>query len=166
MGTQLLPPPKKETQPLIFGPFLLWSNAAGWIKMSLGTEVSLGSRRAQPPVFGTCLLWPNGCVHQDTIWYGGRSRPRRHCVRWVPSSPFPKGAQPPPPIFCPFPLWSSAGWTEMSLGVQVGLGSADFVLDRDPAPPRKKGTTLQPNFRPMSIVAKRLNGSGCHLVRR
>jgi len=47
----------------------------------------------------------------------------------------------------------------MPLGVEVGLGPGDFVLDGDPAPPEKKGTapTHLPNFRPVSIVAKRLD---------
>jgi len=27
-------------------------------------------------------------MDQDVSWYGGRPRPRRHCVRWGPSSPF------------------------------------------------------------------------------
>jgi len=44
-----------------------------------------------------------GYVTQDTTWYGGRSQPRRRCVRWEPSSPSPKGAQ--PPIFGQCPLW-------------------------------------------------------------
>jgi len=26
-------------------------------------------------------------MDQDTTWHGGRLQPRRHCVRWVPSSP-------------------------------------------------------------------------------
>jgi len=43
----------------------------------------------------------------------------------------------------------------MPLGMEVGLGPCDFVLDGDPAP-SKKGT--DPNFRPISIVAKRLDG--------
>jgi len=38
------------------------------------------------------------------------------------------------------------------------------VLDGDLAPDRKKGTAL--NFRPMSIVAKWLDGLRCHLVWR
>jgi len=37
----------------------------------------------------------------------------------------------------------------MPLGMEVGLSPDDFVLDGDPAP----------NFRRMSIVAKRLEGS-------
>ena len=41
----------------------------------------------------------------------------------------------------------------MPLGMEVGLGPGDIVLDGDPAPP-KKGT--QPlNFRIMFVVAKR-----------
>ena len=32
-----------------------------------------------------CVLWPNGWVDQDTTWYGGRPRLRRHCIRWVPA---------------------------------------------------------------------------------
>jgi len=43
----------------------------------------------------------------------------------------------------------------MPFGVEVSLGAGDFVLDGDPAPPRK-GQAL--NFRPMSIVPKRLDG--------
>ena len=48
----------------------------------------------------------------------------------------------------------------MPLGIEVGLGPGDIVLDVDPVPP-KRGTA--PNFRPMSIVPKRLDGSRCHL---
>jgi len=75
---------------------------AGWIKMPLGTEVCLGpgdivldaDPAAQPPIFSQCLLWPNDWMHQYTAWYGGKPRPRRHCVRWGLSCPL-KGAEPP-----------------------------------------------------------------------
>ena len=51
------------------------------------------------------------------------------------------------------------------LGTQVGLGPGHIVLDGDLAPlPQKYGTAS--NFRPMPIVAKRLNASGYHLLRR
>jgi len=51
----------------------------------------------------------------------------------------------------------------MPLGTKVGLDASDIVLDGDPAPfPKKRAET--PNFRPMSIVAKRLHASRCHLV--
>ena len=46
---------------------------------------------------------------------------------------------------------------KMSLGMELGLGPGDFVLDGDPAPPPQKGGIV-PNFRPMFIVAKRLDG--------
>jgi len=29
----------------------------------------------------------------------------------------------------------TAGWIKMPLGMEVGLGPGDFVLDEDPAPP-------------------------------
>ena len=56
----------------------------------------------------------------------------------------------------------TAGWINMPLGTEVGLGQGYIVLHRDQAPPPKRGTS--PNFLPMSIVAKRLNGLGCHLI--
>jgi len=46
-----------------------------------------------------------------------------------------KGAQ--PPIFGPYPLYDqTAGWIKMPLSTEVNLiGSGDFVLYGDPAPP-------------------------------
>jgi len=54
----------------------------------------------------------------------------------------------------------------MPLGTEVGLDQNDIVLDEDSAPFLQKGGTAPPNFRPMFVVAKRLDGSRCHLVRR
>ena len=45
----------------------------------------------------------------------------------------------------------------MSLGMELGLDPGDFVLDGDPVDPSQKGAD-PPNFRPMFIVTKRLNG--------
>ena len=42
------------------------------------------------------------------------------------------------------------------------LGPGHIVLDGNPAPLLQRGTA--PNFWPMSVVAKRLDGSRCHLV--
>jgi len=51
----------------------------------------------------------------------------------------------------------------MKLGMQVGLGAGHIVLHGDPAlPPPKRQSS--PNFRPISVVAKWLDGSRCHLV--
>ena len=59
----------------------------------------------------------------------------------------------------------TVGWIKMKLGVQVRLGPGHIALDEDPAPPPKKGGHSTPNFGPC-IVAKRLDGSRCHLVWR
>ena len=81
---------------------------SGWIKMPLGMEVSLDpsdivsdrepapppQKGAEPPIFGPCILWPNGCMDQNATCYGGRPRPRSHCVTWGPSSPPERGTAP------------------------------------------------------------------------
>jgi len=51
----------------------------------------------------------------------------------------------------------TAGWTEMPLCMEVDLDPGDFVFNGDPALPRKKAQP-PPNFWPMSIVDKRLDG--------
>ena len=51
----------------------------------------------------------------------------------------------------------TAGWTKMPLGVEVGLCPGNFVLDGTQFSLRKMAQP-PPNFRPMSIVAKRLDG--------
>jgi len=48
----------------------------------------------------------------------------------------------------------------MPLGTDVGLSPDDIALDGDPTtPPQKGGGAPLPNFRPMSVAAKRLDGS-------
>jgi len=59
----------------------------------------------------------------------------------------------------PFSAYTLVGLRE------VGLSPGDFVLYGDPVPSPPKGAE-PPNFRPMSIVGKRLHGSRCRLVRR
>ena len=61
------------------------------------------------------------------------------------------------------------GWMKMKLGTVVGLGPGHIVLDRTGPYSPKTGhntPTLFPLFWPMSIVAKQLDESRCHLVRR
>jgi len=53
----------------------------------------------------------------------------------------------------------------MKLGTQVGLGPGHIVLDGDPAPPTPKGHS-PPNFWPMFIVAKWLDGPRSYLAQR
>jgi len=60
--------------------------------------------------------------------------------------PFPKGAQ--PPVFGPYLLWPNSCMEKMPLGMEVGLGPDDFVLDGDPALPPQKGGGAPPVFGP------------------
>ena len=56
---------------------------------------------------------------------------------------------------------------KMPLGTEVGLVLRDIVLDGNPAPPPlNEAGHSPPNFRPMSVVAKRLDELRCHLVWR
>jgi len=165
------PLPKKGTEPPIFGPCLLWPNAwmhqdATWYggrSQPRGLCVrwgpsSLPKKGAEPPIFGSCLLRPNACMDQDATWDEGRPRPRRHCVRWGPSSPLPKRGPELPKFSAHVFCGQTARLIKMTLGMEVGLSLSDFVLDADPAPPAQKGGGAQlPNFRPMFIVAKRLD---------
>jgi len=75
----------------------------------------------------------------------------------------------------------TAAWIKMPLGMKIGLGPGHIVLDGGPAPPPPKDGTwfggiprpsdvvlhgdpappkrcTAPSFRPMTIVAKRLDG--------
>jgi len=80
-----------------------------------------------------------------------------------PASPPSKGHSPQFSVhIC---CGQTAAWIKMPLGVELGIGPGDFVLDGDPAPSPKRGGAPA-NFQPTSVVAKRLNGSRRHLVRR
>ena len=69
----------------------------GWIKMKLGVEVGLGPGHIvldgdpAPPKKGTAAptFQMAKRMDKDAIWYGGRPRPRPHCVRRKPSSHSP-----------------------------------------------------------------------------
>jgi len=78
-----------------------------------------------------------------------------------PAPPPQKGGR-VPQFSAHFYCGQTAGCIKMPLGMEVGLGPGHFVLHGDPVPPKKRDTA--PNFRPMSIVAKQLDGSRCHLV--
>jgi len=105
------------------------------------------------PVSNVGVLWPNGWTDQDETWHAGRPWPWPHCVRWRPSSPSPKGAQ--PQFSAHVCCGQTAGWIKMPLGGKVGLGPGHIVLHGDPshphigAQPRIFGLCLLwPNGRP------------------
>jgi len=155
----------KRGQSPQFAAHICSGQMAGWITMLLGREVGLSpsdivldgdpapppQKGSTAPIFGPCLLSPDGCMDQDATWHGARSRPG-HSVRWGPSSPLPKGGRSPQIFGC----GQMAGWIKMPLCREVGLSRSDIVLGEDLAPLPQKGA--DPNFRPMSIVAKRLAG--------
>ena len=91
-------------------------------------------------------------------------QPRGLCVRWRPSPLPKKGAEPPHQFSAHFYCAQTAGCIKMSLGMELGPGPGDFVLDGDPVLSPKRGRSPLTNFRPISIVAKRLDASRCHLV--
>jgi len=102
------PPQKRGGDPNLFSAHVYCGQTTGWLKITLGIEVGLGpghivldgdpaplpKKGTEPPIFSLFLLWPNGWMHQHATWYGGRPRPRPHCVSWGPSTPTQKGAQP------------------------------------------------------------------------
>ena len=151
------PPQKVGGSPPQFSAHVHSGQTAGWIKMAHGIEVGLGPDRI--------------VLNSD-------------------SSPLPKkGAKPPSQFSAHFCCGQTAGCIKMSLGMEVGLSPGDFVFNGDPAPSPKRGQS-PPNFRPislapngcmdqdatwyrgrphhnvwpMSIVAKRLDGSRWHLA--
>jgi len=81
-------------------------------------------------------------------------------------APPQKGSGAPSLIFGPCLLWSN-GWMDQDgtlIGAEVGLGPGHIVLDGNPAPLPKK--EAEPQFWAHFIMAKRLHGSRCHLLRR
>jgi len=108
------------------------------------------TKGTQPPVFGPYLLWPNGWMDQDATWYGGRPLPKRHYVRWRPSSPLEKGGT-VPPIFGPCLLWPNGCMDEDETSHAGRPRSQPHCV--------RWGLSTAPNFRSMSIVAKWLDAS-------
>jgi len=73
----------------------------------------------------------------------------------LPSS---KGAQ--LPILAHICCGQMAGWIKMPLGTEAGVSLGDIVRRRHSSPPLKG---QPPNCRPMSVVAKRLDGRRFHM---
>jgi len=79
------------------------------------------------------------------------------------SSPCEKRVDTEPPILAHVYCGQTVRWIKMPLGREVGLGPHDIVLDGGTQLPQR-GTA--PNFQHMSVAAKGLDGSRCHLVLR
>ena len=83
------------------------------------------------------------------------AHPRGLCVRWR-ASPFPQEGGGAPQFSAHAHCGQTAGWIKMSLGTEVGLGQADIVLDRDPAPLQKKAAEPPPHSPPQQKIGPRL----------
>jgi len=132
------PLPRKGAEPLQFLANVYCGQTAGWIKTAPDMEVGLGPghivldedsaspQRGTAPNFRPMFIVAKRLYVSGCHLVGGRPQPRRHSVRWGPSSPYPKGSQ--PPIFGQCSLWIHQGgilihpgrWTKMPLGIEVG----------------------------------------------
>ena len=81
----------------------------------------------------------------------------------TPLAPRQKGRGAPPQFSAHVYCGQTAGCMKVVLGMEVGLGPVHIVLDGHTALLPKKGDRA-PHFRPIFIVAKRLDASRCHLV--
>ena len=170
MGTQLPPSKGGEAPSPIFGPFVLWPN--GWMHQDAIWY------KCTPQPRGHCVRWRTsppprqggkapqfsahvycgqtaGCIKMPLGMHVGLSP--GDCVRWRTSPP-PRQGGGAPQFSAHVYFGQTAAWIKMPLCMEVGLGLRDIVFDVDPATPRKRAHQLPPNFWPMSIVAKWLNG--------
>jgi len=98
-------------------------------------------------------------MDQYATWYGGRPRPRRHCVRWATELPL-KGAQPhfSAHVYC----GQTPRWIKIPLSMKAGIGPGHIVLHGAlllPPPQKKASHTtifgpclLWPNCRPYKLL--------------
>jgi len=118
------------------------------------------------PVCNVDILWPNSWMHQDQdeTCHACRLRPWPHFLRWD-LAPLPKKAQ--PPILSPHLFWPN-GWMDQDATWYGGRPRTKqhYVTRRPTSSLPRTGGRASPNFWAMSIVAKRLDGSRCHLVWR
>jgi len=97
-------------------------------------------------------------MHQDATWNGGRPQPRGLCVCRLTHSLPKKGGVAPQfsaHVYC----GQTAEWIKMPLGTEVVLAQTTLCYMGTQLPSQKTGRNPVPNFRPMSIVVKRLDGS-------
>ena len=108
------------------------------------------------PVCNVAVLWPNSLTDQDETWRAARPRSWTHCIRWRPSSPSFKGAQ--PPDFRPISV--AAKWLHRSRCHLVGRYASPkrHCVRWGPRFAYLKGTH-RPNFRPTSVAVKWLHRS-------
>jgi len=87
-----------------------------------------------------------------------------HIVLDGDTAPLPKKGGRAPQFSAHLYCGQTSGCIKVPLALEVGLSLGDCVRWGLSTYPKRGGAP--PNFRPTSIVAKRLHGSRCHLVRR
>jgi len=124
-GDPVPPPPKGQSPNTIFGPYLLWATG----QMAGWIKMPLGMEVGLGP---------------------------GHAVLDGDPAP-PKNRRTAPHFSAHVYCGQTAGWIKNQDATWyegIGLGSGHIVLHGDPAS-LHKGNSLSPNFRPISIVAKR-----------
>jgi len=142
-----------------FSAHVYCGQAVGWIRMPLGMEAGLGPGHivldGDPAPFPS----PKKKLHSpqfSTHVCCGQNGSRCHLV-WRKAS-----ARAQAPIFGPCLLWPKNGWIYQDATCYGRPRLRRHCVRWGPSfPSRGKA----PNFRPTSIVAKRLDGLGCQLVR-
>ena len=138
-GPSLRPPKRAEPPPQFLAHFYS-GQTAGCIKMPLGMDV--------------------GLIPGDFVFDGDPvSLPKKG------APPLPKKGGGTPQIFGPCLFWPS-GWMDQDATLHEGRSQPRRLSVRwGPSPHSpKRGPSTLPIFRPISIVAKRLHASKCHLV--
>ena len=124
-----------------------------WTTVCKTVRPMLSDRCLSCPVCTVGVLWPNGWMDHDETWHAGRPRPWPHCVRCAPSS-LPMGHS--PQFSAHICCGQMAGWIKTPLGREVDLGPCKrHCVRRGLGPLSPKKGAEPPNFRPVSIVAKR-----------
>jgi len=171
---RLSSPPQKGCGAPQFSAHFYCRQTAGWIKMALGMEVGLDPGHIVPALSPKSDRVPQSSAHfccgQTAVCI---KIPLGTEVGLSLGDIVLDGDQAPPPLEAHSLQYSAnvrcgqtAAWTKMPFAMEVGLGPGDFVLDGDLALRRKRHNPHPPNFWPMSVMAKRLDGSRCRLVRR
>jgi len=131
-----------------------------------GDPDPLRKNGAEPrsPIFGPFLLCQTaGCIKMLLGMELGRPQLRGLCVRWGPSPPPQKGGGATSPrIFGACQLRPNGCMDQYT--TWYGDRPRHHVRWGPSYPSPKRGRIHFPNFRPTSVVAKRLDGSRWHLV--
>ena len=147
------------------------------IKMKLGTQLGLGPGQivldgdpAPPPAKGHSPQFSaHICFGQTAAWIKtplGMELGLRPGDFVLDGTPLPLSKRGRTPKFSARLLWPNGWMDQGGTWHGVGLSPGDSVLDENPASLPTTGWSSRPNFRPISVVAKRLDASRCHLAWR